>query len=176
MGQTTITDHWGDPWSVFSARDTIHGWMLYMGRPTCGVPMNRCGGNRAIPTTPLVDYVTRTPLCEVQLPLGRTTIKRLRKLLGLDARLEARQWWEDHADELASMTEAAFAAKYGYSPARVSQVNKVLFGKRLREPGWWREEPARSLLSSDASRLMIAEALGISIGTVGRLRWVLRGG
>ena len=67
-----------------------------------------------------------------------------------------------------------FAARHRYSLSRVCQVNAAIFGRRLREPGWWRQDPARSLLFGDFPRQEVAEQLGISVGAVGRLRWVLR--
>jgi hypothetical protein len=72
------------------------------------------------------------------------------------------------------MTETAFAEKHGYSVASVSLANKALFGNRTRPEGWWHQEPALSLLAGLEPRAYVADKLDISVGTVGRLRWVLR--
>lgn len=167
-------DHYDDQWSVYEERPTEHGWPLIMGRPY--PPRYASGGDATILTSELVEYLMsmRHERGAISLPIGLTAIKRIRKALGLNSYDDMRQWWEEHADELASMTEVEFADKHGYSPARVSQANKALFGKRLREPGWWLVEPARSAIKGDGPRAQVAMDLGISIGAVGRLRWRIR--
>lgn len=169
-----VDDHWGDPWAAFESRDTGHGWPLLLGRP----PHSgyAAGGDRTILTTELVEYLTgqRHDRGTVCLPIGKTAITRIRKLLGLNIYDDMRQWWEEHAEEMAAMTETAFAEKHGYSIARVSLANKAIFGRRIRDVEWWMKEPAASLLRGDGPRALVAEELEISIGAVGRLRWVLR--
>jgi hypothetical protein len=172
----TIRDHWGDRWTVWETRETDHGWPLHLGRPEYAG--QRRGGKCVILTTELVEYLiaVRHNLGSCRLPVGGTVVKRLRKILGLNSYEDKRQWWEDHADELAELSGENFARKHGYSEARASQMHTAIFGRRLREPGWWREEPAASLLRGDSPRQEVAEALDVSVGTVGRLRWVLRQG
>lgn len=169
-----IVDHWGGRWSAFETRQTRHGWPIYLGRPAdTGTPMNRVGGNRVILTSDLVAYMesVRYDRSRCDLPISDTVVTRIRKFLGF---IRSREWWEQHADELATMTATEFAGRYGYSVVRVYRVRMAMLGRRRRERGWWRLEPARSLLAGDAPRQRIAEELGISVGTVGRLRWVLR--
>jgi len=173
----TIRDHWDDRWAVFEIRPTDHEFQLFLGRPRQdGRPLNRVGGNRVILTTPLVDYLIsiRHNRWSSRLPIGGTTTKRLRKILGLNIYDDMREWWESHADELAETTETEFAARHRYSVGRVSLANKALFGPRNRPPGWWRDEPVASLLRGFAPRADVADRLGISVGAVGRLRWRLR--
>jgi hypothetical protein len=172
-----IHDHWDDRWSVFEIRPTDHGFQVFMGRPLQeGRPLNRVGGNRVILTTPLVEYLEsiRNERGTWDLPISRTTLKRLRRLLGFNLYDDLREWWEQHADELAETTETEFAARHGYSVATVSMANTALFGRRTREPGWWRQEPAATLLRGFEPRAYVAEQLGLSVGAVGRLRWRLR--
>jgi hypothetical protein len=122
----------------------------------------------------LRDYLIATRAKDARLPISRTTVKKLRRVLGLHWRHERRQWWESKADELAAMNGRLFAQTYGMSEAAVSIAHKRLFGRRLRSPHWWLKEPARSLLRSKLPRAYVAEELGISVSTVGRLRWVAR--
>ncbi len=171
-----VRDHYDDQWSVYEERHTEHGWPLLLGRPHTGESLNRVGGNRVILMTDLVEYLIgiRYERGAVNLPVGGTALWRIRRLLGINIYDDMREWWEEHADELSSMTEAVFAEKYGFSPAKVSMANKVLFGKRINDAGWWLKEPARSLIKGDSPRAQVAEELEISIGAVGRLRWRLR--
>jgi len=168
-----VVDAWGDEWTVSESRDTVHGWVLHLGRPASE---RRRQGTTTILTRDLVDYLesVRYRRGAIDLPLGGTAIRRIRKLLGHNIYDDRASWWEEHADELASVPYTEFARRHSITPTRVGQVGRSMFGARVREPGWWRLEPARSLLISDLPRQRIAEELGISVGAVGRLRWVLR--
>ena len=103
-------------------------------------------------------------------------MKRLRHLLGHHRQLDARQWWEDHADDLAELTLEQFAAKHGRKAGAVERARLALLGRKFRPYGWWKEGEAADLLRSDKPRAFVADALGISVGAVGRLRWALRYG
>jgi hypothetical protein len=85
-------------------------------------------------------------------------------------------WWESHTDDLAALTLEEFAAKHGTTTGAAEWWRLKVFGKRPRPAGWWREEAAANLLVSNLPRAYVAEKLGISVGAVGRLRWVLRHG
>lgn len=168
----TTTDHYGDEWSVYIERPTEHGWPLLLGRPASASR----SGDQVILTTDLVEYLMglQYERGTIRLPIGGTALKRLRRALGLNIYDDMRQWWEDHADELAGMTETTFAAKHGYCLSRVSQANKALFGRRLRDAGWWREEPVTSMLMGETPAAIVADELEISVGATRRLRCVLR--
>lgn len=168
----TVRDHWDDPWIVDEMRPTDHGWPLYLGRP---LPLTR-GGRRAILTTDFVRYLesVRYRRGECRIPLGKLATGRVRKLLGFNMYDDLADWWDQHAEEIASTPLIEFARKYNFTPSRVSQISVAMFGSSRRPSGWWREDPARSLLIGDHPRQVVAEQLEISIGAVGRLRWVLR--
>ena len=173
----TIIDHaldaFGDAWDVREKRRTDFGWSVLFGWPI-GHRGYGCGGPRVIITEPLADYLRATRHRDVRLPIGRTTLRRLRRVLGLHWWDDRRAWWESRTDELASLTGAEFAQKYGLSEAQVSNVHASVFGRRVRHNGWWRQGEAADLLAGDSPRAYVADRLGISIGSVGRLRWVLR--
>jgi hypothetical protein len=58
----------------------------------------------------------------------------------------------------------------------VSIMRNKLVGRRIRGEFWWREPSNAELLNSTLPRSYVADRLGISIGAVGRLRWMLRTG
>lgn len=170
-----VRDAWGDPWDVRESRPTKHGFALQIGWPA-GCRGKGYGGPRAIPTPELVAYLERhrRDAGVWDLPIGRTAVKRLRRLLGHNRYIDAAEWWEDRAADLATLTLEQFAAKHGRKVGAVERARLALYGKTNRDHGWYRQEPARSLLIGNTPRAEVADRLGISIGAVGRLRWVLR--
>ena len=170
-----IDDFCGDRWDAREARPTEHGWPIWFGWPH-GFRRGRggIGGPRVIITATLKKYLWVNRKKDVDLPIGRTTVRILRHTLGLDWQEERRDWWEAHADQLAEMTGADFARLYGLSQAIVSLNHKAMFGRRVRPVGWWEQEPAFSLLIGSLPHSYVAAELGISIGASGRLRSVLR--
>lgn len=168
-----VADAYGDLWDVREYRPTIHGFGVCIGWPA-DQPRGRggSGGVRAILTAELVahlesrrhgNYGPAAP----ELPIGATTIKRLRKALGHNRYMDRMEWWEAHLDELAETTLAAFAERHGVTSSAAGRVHKIHFGNRIRPAGWWRLEPATSLLRGTLPRQMIAEQLDISVGAVG---------
>ena len=176
MHDDTILDVWGDAWYVEEARRTPHGLPVLLGRPRLSGGGRPRQGNTSIPTAEHVGHLRahRERPYDVDLPVSRGVVKRLRRLLGLSWRDDRAAWWEAHADELADLTLAKFARRHGVSEAAASLAHRRLFGRRLRPAGWWREGEAAYLLRSDLPRAYVAHRLGVSVGTVGRLRWVLR--
>ncbi|ACL57919.1 hypothetical protein [Methylobacterium nodulans] len=108
------------------------------------------------------------------LPIGASTIKRIRRLLGHHYIADHAAWWEARAEDLADLTIEAFAARHGCSVGGASQARAALFGPSLRPAGWWRAPDVAAVILADRPRADIADDLGISVGTVGRLRWMLQ--
>lgn len=170
---TTVTDIFGEQWKVLQTLPSAHGFDVYLGVP---YPQRR-GGATIIATEGVMEYVQKTPPRDVSLPVGRGAVKRLRKLLDSPAvsRIKTgRAWWEARLDDLCELTLDDFAERHGVSVVAAFKWRKELVGLTLRPPGWWREGTARDLLISDAPRAEVAAKLGISVGSVGRLRWRLR--
>ncbi|MCE5268527.1 MAG: hypothetical protein LLG00_11645 [Planctomycetaceae bacterium] len=171
-----IADAFGDPWDAREDRPTQHGWPLWLGWPS-GVPRGKggVGGPRVIITDSLLHYLEEHRTARgVDLPVGSGAIKRLWRIIGRDYYGEVAEWWAARAEDLASLTLDAFARKHAVTESAAEMWRLRLFGKRLREAGWWHQEPAKSLLESNVARAFVADSLGISIGAVGRLRWCLR--
>lgn len=117
IGQAT--DAQGAVWDVRERRASGHGWDILIGWPH-GEPRGRgCGGVKAILTAELARYLIDTRPRDVALPIGLTTIKRLRHDLGLSWSWDA--WWQDRATDLQSMTLEQFCARHGCSIGAASQ-------------------------------------------------------
>lgn len=172
-----IKDLWGDEWDVREYRHTDHGFRVALGWPA-GTPRGAggAGGPRAILTEPLVIYLAslRDTPQDIRLPIGRTTLQRLRRTLGHHWRIDRAAWWETRVEDLSDLSLTAFAAKHGVSIAAASHARNALFGAMTRPAGWWRAPDVVEIILSDRPRAVVAETLDISIGTVGRLRWLLR--
>lgn len=166
-------DIWGDPWAVREGRQTALGWDVLLGRP---YPTRGRGGPSAIVTRHLADYletVRHDPQrAELALPLGRTAIKRLRRLLGHHWQADRMAWWLDRLPDLADLTGAAFAARYGVSEGAASEWRGALLGPRLRPAGWWQEPNIAEILTTWQTAAA-ADALGVAASSVRRLRAAL---
>jgi hypothetical protein len=170
-----INDVFGDAWDAKPPCNTRHDWSVYLGWPHgCQRGRGGCGGPRWILTRPLARYLERTRMRDIELPLGTSTARKMRHWLGLHWRDERAAWWESKTEEILAMTGSEFARKYALSDAIVSVNTVKLVGRRIREPNWWRASKAAKMLTSDLPRAYVADVLGISVGSVGRLRFVLR--
>lgn len=172
-----VVDAFGDPWDVREFRPTAHGFDVAFGWPTGQLRgQGQAGGPRAILTEDMVVYLAshRDTPKDIRLPIGNTTLKRLRRILGHHWRIDRSAWWEARVEDLSDLTIEQFAAKHGVSFGAVVNARHALYGPQLRPAGWWRAADAAVLILGAGPRAEIAEALGISVGSLGRLRWLLR--
>ncbi len=171
MNGGTVADAFGDTWTVAEARPTPHGFDVLLGHPA-----GRRQGKTVICTPELVAYLEsrRYPARGVHLPLGRTAVKALRRLLGLRWLEQHGAWWEERVDDLADLTSVAFAERHGVSAGVTANARLALLGPRLRPPGWWREAGVSALLAGPDPAVEVARVLDIAAGSVRRLRCVLR--
>ncbi|WP_428031471.1 hypothetical protein [Ancylobacter sp.] len=170
-------DLWGDKWDVRERRATAHGFSVAIGWPH-GLPRGKAGtgGPRVIVTPDLAAHlqaVSDRPGAH-GLPIGNTAVKRLRRLLGLDWRDDRAAWWAARADDLADLTVEEFGRRHGASAGAIINARHALFGPTSRPAGWWRAPDVQELILADRPRALIAENLGLSVGAIGRLRYVLR--
>lgn len=111
-----IDDIHGQPWFVWEYRPTSHGFAVAIGR--ADAPGQ--SGSVAILTPALAEYLQSVERPrDVILPVGRTTITRLRAALRLSFDWDA--WWAARADDLASLTLAEFCARHRCSMGAASQ-------------------------------------------------------
>lgn len=155
-------------------RPTQHGFDIALGWPA-GVPRGR-GGPKVILTENLSAYLAahRDHPKNIRLPIGRTALQRLRRILGHHWQIDRAAWWEQRTDDLSDLTIEQFCAKHSVSAGAVVNARHALFGPTLRPAGWWRADDAAALILADRPRVEIAADLGISIGSLGRLRWALK--
>lgn len=172
-----IADAFGDEWDVREYRPTTHGFEIAFGWPADQARgAGQAGGPRAILTEDLVAYLAahRDHPKDIRLPIGRTTIKRLRGILGHHWRIDRAAWWEGLTEDLADLTVEQFCARHGVSAGAVINARHALLGPVLRPAGWWRQRDVAALILSGRTRSEIASDLGISVGSLGRLRWQLK--
>ena len=115
------TDYAGALWDVREARPTSHGFDVLIGWPR-GEPRGMGGrGVATILSVELARYLAERQLRprDIDLPIGGTTIKRLRRELGL--RWSWDEWWESRIADLDAMTLEAFCALHGCSIGAASQ-------------------------------------------------------
>jgi hypothetical protein len=171
-----ISDYLDIPWRVDEVRQTAHGWAVYFGRPV--LPDGRCWeqrGNTVIVTAELRHHLAATVARpkSADLPLSGQTLAKLRRQLGLRWRDFRRKWCAERAEDLATLTEDAFAGKHGIRQSTVSM--KLKAAGRLRWPRRWDTEPATAaLLASHRSHGGLARQLGVSATTFARWRKLLR--
>jgi hypothetical protein len=78
-----VNDFAGVVWEVRESRPTPHGFELLIGWPQ-GEPRGKGGRGVAVILTPqLASYLTGRRLCDADLPIGTTAIKRLRRIVGV---------------------------------------------------------------------------------------------
>lgn len=169
------TDLWGDRHEVHEWRKTLHGFALALGWPDGAVKgKGGAGGPRVILTSHLAAYFEDHRRCPslIVLPIGKTSIKRVRRLLGHNWHDDNADWWLERLDDLADLTLDEFARRHHVAPPGGMRI--ALLGHTQRPAGWWRGRPYADLLTADLPRVTIADQLGISVGAVGRLRWTLK--
>jgi hypothetical protein len=171
-----IEDAWGDEWDVREYRTTDHAFPVSLGWPH-GHPRGRGGGGvRVIVTPQLAHHFEEHRLApgELALPIGNSTIKRIRRLLGHHRQIDRAAWWEERVSDLTDLTIDEFTQKHSVSAGAVANARHALFGHKLRPAGWWQQKDVADILMGDAPRSDIADLLEISVGSVGRLRWMLQ--
>ena len=158
-----IQDYEGKDWLVSETRETAHGFPLYL-----GVPVGSAGvAPKAFLTSALAWHLSavRRARDAYDLPITHKTVKRLRRELALRVRKDNDEWWASHLDDLGKLTRAEFAERYGVAITTAQQKHMEEFGRqreRRRPNGWYRAEPARSILLSDRPAREIAATLGIT--------------
>lgn len=127
-----VTDYAGQHWEVHERRETTHGFDVCIGWPE-GEPRGRGGRGVATIITPaLAHYLAHTRQRDIDLPIGLTAAKRLRRVLGIEWSWD--DWWRDRAGDLRTMTLEAFAAKHQCSIGAASQRRAELTSARKITP------------------------------------------
>ncbi len=171
-------DVWDGAWAIREARPTELGFDVLFGWPDEERRgRGGAGGPRVIVSAPLAAYMEtiRSAPGAHRLPIGNTSVRRIRRLLGHHRQIDRAAWWEERADDLCDLTITEFAAKHAVSVGAVVNARHALLGPTLRPARWWRAEDIAALLLRGAPISSIADDLDLSAGSVRRLRAKLRG-
>ncbi len=171
VGQVRDVD--GILWDVRDVRTTKHGFDLLFGSPAehhgtgFGLP-------RLIATQPLYDYwdANRTNHRGVilDLPAGRTTMKRVRRRLGFNYFDDLSDFWRERIEDLQQLSPREFAARHNVNVDVVVETRMKLLGRRARLLGWWRKPEIVQILQSNISLKEVSKKLDISTSQAHRLR------
>lgn len=114
-----VTDIFGNTWDVRERRPTRYRFDVLLGWPQ-GHQRGRGGrGVAVVPTEDLSNYLFNARLRDVDLPIGITTVKRLRSLLGIYWSWD--DWWQLRASDLCTLTLEKFCEKHACSVGAASQ-------------------------------------------------------
>ena len=93
-------DYKGNSYDVREIRPTPHGFDVLLGWPDSLQRGQGGSGPKVILTTALADFLVATKLAPAEwvLPIGGTTIKRLRRELALNWYRDKGQWWLENPD------------------------------------------------------------------------------
>jgi hypothetical protein len=166
-----IRDVHGVNWDVRQIRPTKHGFYLFFGSPA-GRPWrsNAC----IIPTKELRNFWdsnrTRHDGFLYDLPIGRSTVKRVRRRLQFNFREDWMKFWQDRMDDLKTMSVREFGAKHDVDHNVVNEMRFKILGRRARQIGWWREPWIIDVLLAEGTLGAAGEKLGIGTSQVFRLR------
>ena len=163
-------DYKGREWIVREERPTSHGFSVYLGRPFDSPR----GYKTVILTKDLAEYLLaarQLGLKDIDLPIGKTPLKALRKELGVSWLKEREMWWREKEAELQTLTLEQFATKYNVSPSAVSLRLNSLKIQKPRHTG----RPLPEELSEEikekigsTSDVKLAKQLNVGVSSVRR--------
>lgn len=171
IGETRDVE--GGWWWVRQIRDTKHGFDLLFGTPVTRAEPYPTRLPRIIPTQPLLDYweanKTRHDKTLFDLPAGRTTLKRVRRRYGFHVLNDRDEFFQEHIDDLRTLTSRQFAAKYKLNVDVVKDARNRYAGPVTRKIGWWREPRVVNILLSRLTLREKGAKLGIGMTHAMRL-------
>ncbi len=165
-----VMDAWEEAWLIEEARPTKHGFALFLGRPREATgPM----GNQVVITADLAAHFERyrRQPGTMDLPISKTTITRIRSVLGHHRYQDLEMWWLDRLVDLQELTTADFCVRHRVSAGAVSQARQAYLGeRRVRDANWWRTGEMRDLLLSKMPAAWIAQKTSLALVTVRKYR------
>ena len=169
-----VRDVEGGRWEVRETRDTKYGFDLLFGTPLPKPPGPSGGSKCLIATRPLVEFweanSTRRDGVIMDLPAGRTTLKRMRRRLGFHYFDDLAEFWWDRIEDLRRLSAREFAKRHNVNVNVVFETRRKVLGTSTRELDWWREPKPLKILKSNVPLRVMGEKLDISISHAKRLR------
>ena len=172
LGQ--VRDVEGGLWEVREIRDTKYGFDLLFGAKL-PIPGSYQGGRpHLIATQPLVDFWEAN--CRnhdgviMDLPAGRTTLKRMRRRLGFNYFDDMSEFWHERIEDLNTLGAREFATRHNVPVEVAFDARRRLLGIVARDPDWWHKARPLKILRSKIPLREVGEKLGISISHAKRLR------
>ncbi|QCO07469.1 hypothetical protein [Azospirillum argentinense] len=168
MDNQAAPDAWGDLWRVEEVRPTAFGFDVLLGRPVDGGR----GGKKAIITAALAAHFEAHRLAPagLDLPLSKTTVKRIRRVLGHHRQIDNAAWWDERVDDLIRLTAAEFAGRHSVKEDTAAAARIRILGTTQREAGWWKAPDVVALLHSGLPTSEVAAILDLAAVSVRRLR------
>jgi hypothetical protein len=147
---------------------------LLFGSPEARLGSYKGGLPRLIATRELIDFweANRTKHDGVlfDLPAGRTTLKRVRHRFGFNSLDDRSEFWVERIEDLETLSAREFAMRHKVEVEVAIDTRRRLFGRRTRDPGWWRKPRPLKILLSNISLSQMGRKLRISISHAKRLR------
>ncbi len=164
----------GHLWDIRDVRETRHGFDLYFGTPADDHGVYRGGLPRLIATKALYDFWdanrTRSHGFLFDLPAGRTTLKRVRRRLGINFNDDVTEFWTDRLEDLEKLPAREFAARHGVVKQLTFERRRRMVGLRARPLGWWRTPETCAILLAKLTLVEVGRKLGIGTSHAKRLR------
>lgn len=168
-----VRDIDNDLWDVRDVRTTKHGFDVLYGSRVYRLTNYR-NGPGLIVTKELFDFweanKTKRDGVLLDLPAGRTTLKRARKRYGFNNCRDLKDFWTEHIPELRTLSAREFAARHNLNVQWVFDSRFRVLGKRARDLNWWRTPETLAVLRSGITLREIGEKLGIGTTHASRLR------
>jgi len=174
-----IEDHADCLWNVRIERQTAHGWPLLLGRRTNpGDGEKNClSGDTVIITHELAAYleIMRMTPGQINLPVERSVISRLRRVLKHNFLVDRRKWWNKRRYEMTA-TQKDIMDAYSVCARTVRQQSMKL-GIAHGPPRWSETEKTqlRQFVEAGLSAKEIAKRIGKSPNGVETMRHRLIG-
>ena len=106
----------------------------------------------------------------MDLPAGRTTLKRVRRRLGFNLLEAEAEFWKERLQDLKTLSAREFAARHNVTAEVATDARFRFLGRQARQLDWWRKPRPFKALLSDITLREVGDRLNISTSQAHRLR------
>jgi hypothetical protein len=168
-----VRDVENDLWDVRDIRPSKHGFDVLYGSRVSRLT-NLRNGPGLIVTKQLFDdweaNKTKHDGVLIDLPAGRTTLKRARAHLGFHYDHDVKNYWTEHLHDLQKLPVREIAARHNVDICVAKKRRRDFLGVRARQLNWWRRPETLAVLRSRITLREMGEKLGIGTTHASRLR------